>query len=304
MFSKLIAGALVLALLGIPLDTQATETPKVLVIADTGFDTQLPVFTDRIIHEVCLLDWYSCPNGKNFQEGVGASALPLQISQLGGFGHGTQMASIAALTDPNLKFVFIRIIASSSNGTRLPTSDSTVLRLLEWVLTNRDKYNIGAMAMAQGHHSILATKDYCPKTPAIDKKITELKRLGIPVVLPAGNSADKSRIDWPACIPSALAIGASTKSEEIAKFSNIDRKLVDFYELGYFDSYLPGGRKVPTSGTSVSALIAATKWISQSNKTPSATYPALYRYFRNGPIIFDEEFKYGRLMFRQTGAAT
>ena len=304
MFSKFIAGALALALLGIPIDTQANETPKVLVIADTGFDTQLPVFTDRIIHEVCLLDWYSCPNGKNYQEGVGASALPLQISQFGGFGHGTQMASVAALTDPNLKFLLIRIIGSSSSGTRLPTSDSLVLRLLEWVSTNREKFNIGAVVMAQGHHSVLTSKDYCPKTPAVEKRITDLKRLDIPVVLPAGNSADKSRIDWPACIPSALAIGASTKSDEIAKFSNIDGKLVDFYELGYLDSYLPGGRMVPTSGTSVSALIAATKWVSQSNRALGSTYPSLYRYFRGGPIIFDEEFKYGRLMFRQTGAVT
>ena len=304
MLSKAISGAIALTLLGMPITTQANEMPKVLVIADTGFDTQLPILRDRIVHEVCLLDWYSCPNGKNIQEGVGASALPLQIAQLGGFGHGTQMASIAVFTDPSVKFVLVRIIASSSSGTRLPTSDSIVLRLLEWVSTNREKYNIGAVAMAQGHHAVLQTKDYCPKTPAIEKKIAELKRFDIPVVLPAGNGADKSRIDWPACIPSALAIGASTQQEEIAKFSNFDRNLVDFYELGYFDSYLPGGRKVSTSGTSVSALIAATKWVSQSNKMQAATYLALYRYFRGGPIIFDEEFKYGRLMFRQTGAVT
>jgi len=304
MLSKTMASFAALVILGIPLDTQASESPRVLVIADTGFDTQLPIFKDRIIHEACILDWYSCPNGRNLQEGVGASALPLQLSQLWGFAHGTQMASIAALTDPSVKFVFIRIIAASSNGTRLPTSDSLVLRLLEWVSTNREKFNIGAVVMAQGHHSVLAVKDYCPKTPGVDKKITELKRLDIPVVLPAGNKGDKSRIDWPACIPSALAIGASTKKDEIAKFSNIDRKLVDFYELGYFDSYLPGGRKAPTSGTSVSALIAATKWVSQSNKNPAASYTELYLYFRGGPIIFDEVFNYGRLMFRQIGATT
>lgn len=304
MLFKTIAGIAALLVLAIPINTQASELPKVLVIADTGFDTQLPIFKDRIIHEACILDWSSCPNGRNFQEGVGASALPLQISQLGGFSHGTQMASVAALTDPSVKFIFVRIIAASSNGTRLPTSDSIVLRLLEWVSTNREKFNIGVVAMALGHHSVLPVKDYCPKSPGVDKKITELRRLGIPVVLPAGNNGDKSKIDWPACIPSALAIGASTKKDEIAKFSNIDRKLVDFYEIGYFDSYLPGGRKAPTSGTSVSALIAATKWVSQANNNPRASYPELYRYFRGGPIIFDEVANYGRLMLRESGVIT
>ena len=187
---------------------QASEGPKVLVIADTGFDTQLPLLQDRIIHEACILDWYLCPNGTNFQEGPETASLPLRISQIGGFGHGTQMASVAALTDASVKFILVRIIAYSSNGTRLPAQDSSVVRLLDWVLANKDKFNIGAVAMAQGHHSLLSTKDYCPKTPAVEKRIIELKRADIPFVLPTGNKADKEKIDWPACIPAAIAIGA------------------------------------------------------------------------------------------------
>lgn len=283
---------------------QASEGPKVLVIADTGFDTALPLLQDRIIHEACILDWYSCPNGTNFQEGPGTASLPLRISQIGGFGHGTQMASIAALTDTKVKFILIRIIAYTSNGTRLPAQDSNIVRLLDWVLANKDKFNIGAVAMAQGHHSLLTVKDYCPKTPAVEKRILDLKRADIPFVLPTGNNADKTRIDWPACIPSALAIGASNDKDEIAKFSNIDRNLTDFYTSGYFDSLLPGGRASKASGTSVSTLIAATRWVAQSNQDPAATYSRTYQYFRGGPIIFDEVFNYGRLMFPQIGATT
>ncbi len=282
---------------------QALEGPKVLVIADTGFDTQLPLLKDRIIHEACILDWYSCPNGTNFQEGSGTASLPPRISQIGGFGHGTQMASIAALTDANVKFVLIRIIAYSSNGTRLPAQETSVDRLLGWVLANKDRFNIGAVAMAQGHHSLLSTRAYCPKTPAVEKRIIELKRVDIPVVLPSGNKADKTRIDWPACIPSALAIGASNDKDEIAKFSNIDRNLVDFYAPGYSESYLPGGLSAKASGTSVSTLIAATRWVAQSNQDPSASYSQIYQHFRGGPIIFDEVFNYGRLMFHQLGAS-
>ena len=304
MLIRTIATALAVTALALQsTSVQASEGPKVLVIADTGFDTQLPLLQDRIIHEACILDWYLCPNGTNFQEGPETASLPLRISQIGGFGHGTQMASVAALTDANVKFILIRIIAYSSNGTRLPAQDSSVVRLLDWVLANKDKFNIGAVAMAQGHHSLLSTRDYCPKTPAVEKRIIELKRADIPFVLPTGNKADKEKIDWPACIPSALAIGASNDKDEIAKFSNIDRNLVDFYTPGYSDSFLPGGRAARASGTSVSTLIAATRWVAQSNHDPSASYSQTYQYFRGGPIIFDELFNYGRLMFRQLGAS-
>ena len=185
MLIRTIATALAVTALALQsTSVQASEGPKVLVIADTGFDTQLPLLQDRIIHEACILDWYLCPNGTNFQEGPETASLPLRISQIGGFGHGTQMASVAALTDANVKFILIRIIAYSSNGTRLPAQDSSVVRLLDWVLANKDKFNIGAVAMAQGHHSLLSTRDYCPKTPAVEKRILEFPLFFQPVIKP------------------------------------------------------------------------------------------------------------------------
>jgi len=279
---------------------QADIKPKVLVIADTGFDTSLPIFKDRIIQEVCILDWYSCPNGRNFQEGLGSATIPLRISRIGGFSHGTQMASIAALTNSKINLILIRIVAYTNNGVRLPVQEFNVARVLDWVIQNRENLNIGALAMAQGHHSLSLGTNYCPKNPIIEKKILELRRLGIPVVLPAGNAADKSRIDWPACIPAALAIGSSTEKEEIAKFSNMDRASVDFYTLGYFDALMPGGGATRASGTSVSTLIAAANWVARANEEPDSTFNEIFEYFRQGPIIFDEQFNYGRLMFTQS----
>jgi hypothetical protein len=168
--------------------------------------------------------------------------------------------------------------------------------VLEWVITNRVKFNIGAVAMAQGRPGLNNTRDYCPKVTSVDKKIIELKRFDIPFVVPAGNEGDKSRINWPACIPSALAIGASTTDDQIASYSNIDRTLVDFYAPGKANSILPGGKSTPSTGTSVSTIIAATNWVSMANRYPTKSYPELYQLFRTGPIIFDDKYNYGRKM--------
>ncbi len=275
----------------------AEPMSKSLVIVDTGFDTQLPLFQGRVIAEVCILDWYSCPNKTNFQEGLGSAYLPISISALNGFAHGTQMASIALMQNPELNLVLIRLVAHSSSGYRLPTQDENIARILDWVITNKDKFNIGAVAMAQGRPGLKYLRDYCPKITNVEKKIIELKRLDIPFIVPAGNEGNKSQINWPSCIPSALAIGASNKEDQIATFSNIDRNLVDFYALGNSATILPGGRTSTSTGTSVSTIIAATNWVTTSNRYPEMNYADLYQYFRAGPIIFDAAYNYGRKMF-------
>ena len=272
------------------------QIPKSLVIVDTGFDTQLPIFQGRVLGEACILDWSSCPNKGYFQEGIGAAHLPLPVSSLNGFYHGTQMASIALAQDPTLKVVLIRIIAHSSTGYRLPAQDQTIAKVLEWVILNKDKFNVGAIAMAQGHAGNRLARDYCPKFENVEKRILELKRLDIPFVVPTGNDGNKSQINWPACIPSALAIGASNSDDQIASYSNIDRTLVDFYAPGKADSILPGGKITPSTGTSVSTIVAASNWVSTSNKYSTKTYSEMFQFFRGGPIIFDEKFNYGRKM--------
>lgn len=97
------------------LRNQTTNNPT-LAILDTALDTSLPIFKDRVVHEVCVLDWNTCPNGKNFMEGPGASVIPISVMSKPEFNHGTQMASAALLSNPDLKIVFIRIIGANGNG--------------------------------------------------------------------------------------------------------------------------------------------------------------------------------------------
>jgi hypothetical protein len=211
--------------------------------------------------------------------------------------HGTQMASIAMNANPGQKLVLIRIIAYNARGERLPVSDSTVVKVFKWIASKRVELNIGAVAMAQGYHPPATGKNYCPKNVEFEKIILDLKINNVPVFFPAGNASDKARIDWPACIPAAIAIGAINSKGQIADYSNYDRNLVDFYTPGNAEALLPGGFPSSAVGTSVSTLIAASYWLSVANLKPELSVPEVSQLFRNaGKMIFDSKFRYGREM--------
>jgi len=243
------------------------------------------------------MDWYTCPNGTNFQEGPGTATVPSSIINFNGFDHGTQMAAIAMNENPNLEFIFIRIHGNNQNGARLNVSENTVMNALDWAKLNAKKYNIKAVSMSQGHHMLKSGSKYCPSTKIFEKKILDLKYLDIPVFFPTGNAGDKNRIDFPACIVSAVAVGALNEKDQITSYSNMDRTLTDFYVLGDIATVGPAGAYRFASGTSVSTQIAAAKWIAMVSAYPTKSYSEIFSAFRSsGSIVFDKSYKYGRKM--------
>ena len=204
------------------------EPQATVAVLDTALDTSLPQFKDKIIYEACVLEWNSCANGKNFMEGPGSASMPLSQMQNNGFSHGTQMVDALLKTNPNAKIVFVRIIGATSNGTRQIANEKTFVNALDWVFNNKDKFNIQAVSMSQGHHNLALTSDYCPKTISTQSRIKNLVNAGIPVFLPAGNTRDYARIDWPACINESISVGASTDYEEIPIWSNVDINKTDY----------------------------------------------------------------------------
>ena len=250
---------------------QANSVPAIAIL-DTALDTSLPIFKDRIAYEVCILEWNSCPNGKNFMEGPGSAVLPSNIISANGFDHGTQMSSVVASLDPNIKIVFVRIIGNTLTGTRQTAEEATVLNALKWVLANKDKYNIKSVAMSQGHRNLgPAGTDYCPSTPNTKNTIATLASSGVATFFPAGNSRDYSRLDWPACITESISVGWSDQYEGISLNGNFDKDRLDFYALGNMKVTLPGGIVKNGAGSSISAQVAATTWALLKTKYPTYT---------------------------------
>ena len=253
----------------------ATSVPT-LAVLDTALDTSIPAIKSKLIYEVCILDWPSCPNGTKFMEGPGSSVLPTNILANRDFNHGTQMVSAAINNNPNMNILFIRIIGNTSRGTRQTTGVLTVTNALEWVFNNKDKYNITAVSVSQGNQSVLkkTTTNYCPVT-ATDIMVDRLYSVNVPVFFPSGNDRDKSRINWPACIPNAVAVGgvevAGLDKPQISLVSNYDGNLIDIWTEITSPVTFPGGATGNAYGTSVANQIAAAKYISVKTAKPSLT---------------------------------
>ncbi len=294
---RLLLSLVLVVTLGVYTPASAESAPKALVLIDTGFDTSIGAISKSVIFESCIMDWSMCPNSRTFQEGTGAATISSSLLTAPGISHGTQMASIAVSTNPSQKIILLRLIAYNSRGQRLPVYESSLIQAFQWITGKQQELNIGAVAMAQGHHSLLPVKNYCPKSPKLEKLIIDLKVNDVPVFLPAGNAGDKVRIDWPACIPAAIAIGAIDANGQIAKYSNYDRVLNDFYVLGTSPALLLGGATTTSTGTSVSTIVAASYWMKIQNQRPEMKLADISQLFRDsGPIIFDSKFRYGRKM--------
>ena len=294
---RIVLTFIMLITLGLHAPAKAEPLPNSLVLIDTGFDTSIEQIRSATIFESCIMDWSMCPNSATFQEGPGAATINSSLISAPGISHGTQMASIAISTNPEQKIILLRLVAYNSRGQRMPVYESSLIQAFKWITNKRVEFNIGAVAMAQGHHSLLPVKNYCPKSPVLEKLIIDLRLSQVPVFFPAGNAGNKSRIDWPACIPAAIAIGAIDTKGQIAKYSNYDRVLTDFYAQGTSSALLPGGSATTSTGTSVSAIVAASYWMIIQNQRPEMKLADISQLFRDsGPIIFDSKFRYGRKM--------
>ncbi len=273
--NKKILTALVALTLVVPATAHASLknrniTPPTLAILDTAVDTSIPSFKDKIVYEVCILEWTTCPNGTSFMEGPGSATLPYNAITKNGFAHGTQMVSAALKANPNLKIVFVRIIGQNINFDRQLSTEATVLNALNWVYNNKDRFNIQAVSMSQGDHNLGSLPNYCLNTPRTEAVIKQLSQSQIPVFFPVGNNYDYKRIDWPSCLTDAIAVGAGSKNG-IELWNNFDQSRVDYFANGKEDLIYPGNVITRSSGSSISAQILAAQWMAIRASKPNLT---------------------------------
>ena len=270
MKNKLITAVLTLSLLSPVAISQASgANAPVLAILDTAIDTSIPGLQGKIVGEVCILEYALCPNGTNFQEGSGAASMPSNLITKNGFDHGTLMASTAVQYNPNLKVLFIKIIANTPEGLRKPTGESTISAALFWLQENAARYNVKAVSISQGSSGMLgqAGTQYCPTFPRTITAVKSLNAMSIPVFSAVGNARDYSRIDWPSCIPDVVSVGAVDQIGEITSYSNNDSALLDFFALGNMPAVGPGNITKNIAGTSSATQVAAATYISLSVST-------------------------------------
>lgn len=285
----------ILALILFALPSWSSEVaPKTLVIADTGFSDSDPVIASHTIMQVCILDWPTCPNGSSLQESGTAALLTSTQMAPSGFSHGSKMARAAISAYPDVKLILIRIVAQSSQGARMTTSESIVTKVLAWANKNAATYKIGAVAISQGSNKIGTNARKCLASPATEKEVASLKAKGIYSFFPAGNEGRSDAINWPACIADSVAVGALDKNGQISSYSNDAPSQVDVYEPGYIIDSHTQPQYSPEYGTSYSTQYAAARWLSAVNQFPTVRPSLIYwNYIFSGDVVTNSKGQTG-----------
>jgi hypothetical protein len=260
----LIAAALGLSLLATPAHAAGDKT---LVIIDSGINMQLPWAKAAVVEEACFVDFGACPNKLSSMIGPGSADLDPALVKDKAMSHGTQMASVAVAANPNVKIVFIRIVSMTAKGNANTYTTRAVSKAMDWVTANAARLNVGAVSISIGR---VYKEAACPvlAEPKLQSQIVGLAAINIPTVIAAGNNSDQKKINYPACIPEAIAVGATDTPYSMQQvtgwvypimlISNSSADL-DLYALGRAATTDVYGNTSVSLGTSNATVLVATR---------------------------------------------
>ncbi|WP_300526190.1 S8 family serine peptidase [Aminiphilus sp.] len=235
----------------------ATGEGYAVAILDTGVDLDHPFLKGRIVGEGCYSTHdpahgiYSvCPNRESSSI-VPGSGNNCDLSIIG-CNHGTHVAGIAAgngnggrVIDfsgvaPLAGIVAIQVFCSqelvdTETGEIFYATiafDSDIIAGIERVLELSKTIQIAAVNLSLGgSEEIEGSCDL--QNPAMKTAFDALRAAGIAPVVAAGNEGFSGGINMPACLSNAVSVGAVTKNDEIAVYSN---------SSAYLTLLAPGGQ--------------------------------------------------------------
>jgi len=270
-----------------------------IAILDTGVEASHPFFGGRVVHEACFSSNVPtqgatslCPNGEPTQTGAGAGAA---CSGMGGCGHGTHVAGIAAGYQSSsmagvardAQIVAIQVFSRFSgsvcgSGQCVLSYTSDQIRALDYVRSIRATYNIASVNMSLGG-GVHATQSSCDLANQSTKAaIDALRAAGTVTVIASGNDGYVNAMSEPACISSAVSVGNTTDNDNIFIPSNIASFLTMMAPGTGIRSSIPGGLYGNLTGTSMSTPHVAGALAILRQASPSATVGELVSALRNG----------------------
>ena len=260
----LIAAALGLSLFTTP---ASAASDKTLVIIDSGINTNLDWAKAAIIEEACFIEYGKCPNGQASMVGPGAAHLDPALVKDKKLSHGTQMASVAVATNPNVKIVVVRIVGMSAKGFANSYTTRGLATAMDWVVANSQRLNVGAVSISLGRAYAEAS---CPiaAEPRLQSQIVSLASMNVATVVAAGNNSNQTKVNYPACIPEAIAVGATDRPYTIKQIQGIVYPIMlmsnggpdlDIVTMGRHTVTDLNGVKTVSLGTSNANTVVATR---------------------------------------------
>ena len=274
-------------------DSSFQGSGKTVAVLDSGVDKSHPSLSGKVVAEACYSAEGHCPDGSTEQLGAG-SGVPCDFSSR--CDHGTHVAGIAAGKKTtssysysgsgvarNAKIMSVRVF---SQGTGADCTDpdkpppclkldqSDVLAGLERVYELRNQYAFASVNLSLG---VGGYYNYCDSEyPAFKDKILQLSSVGIATVAASGNESQKNQMVAPACVSTAVSVGATTKQDEITDWdenrgSNVSPSL-DLLAPGVeIESSVPEGTSPYKTGTSMAAPHVAGAWALLKEQKSSAS---------------------------------
>ncbi|SNS24828.1 S8 family peptidase [Actinomadura mexicana] len=179
-------------------------------------------------------------------------------------GHGTHVAGIIGSKTygaaKSVKLRAVRVLDCNGEG-----SMSDIVEAANWLRANAVKPAVANMSLGG------------PKSTAVNTAVMNLSKSGVFTSVAAGNSnADACKVS-PAGAGWVMAVGATTKSDTRASFSNWG-KCVDINAPGYgIYSTWPGGGRKALSGTSMAAPYVSGVAALYLSTHPKATFPTVQK---------------------------
>lgn len=257
----------------------ATGTGQAVAILDTGVDATHPFLSGKVVAEACFsTNGYGaksvCPNGDMSQIGVGAG----KDCALSACNHGTHVAGIAAGKGSSFsgvakeaKIISVQVFTSfediSGGYNALGAFTSDIMSGLEYVYSLRNTHKIASVNMSLGGGTYTGHCDSDSLKPVIDN----LRDAGIATIIASGNNGETNAISSPACISSAISVGATTKSNVVDSYSNSASFLTLLAPGSDIKSSVPGSAYANFYGTSMAAPHVAGAWAALKSRKPTAS---------------------------------
>lgn len=225
-------------LIGVPFAARLgqTGTQRIVAVLDSGVDSSHAFLSGRVVEEACFSTPSGngpsfCPNGAPSQVGPGSAApCPLADETC---GHGTHVAGIVAGRGSKYNGVAPsgRILAVQVFRQRVcqsgilvvlcaQTSKDDQVAGLEHVLGRRNAgLPIAAVNMSLGG-STSFTGNCDAEEAARKAAIDNLRSLRVATVITAGNDGFVNGLSAPACISTAVSVGATRDDDTVRNSSN------------------------------------------------------------------------------------
>jgi subtilisin len=242
-----------------------------VAVLDTGVDTSHPFLAGATVAEACFSNNKTCPNGQSSQFGTGAG---VHCDWADSCFHGTHVAGITLGANnsfvgvaPEAGLISVRVFSRLSGASCFGTGEnpctqaytSDIVKGLDHVYALSDSLDVAAanMSLSSGLWSSEAACDAHSSNAALKLAIDQLRAAGIASVASSGNGGESNAMGSPACISSAVSVGAVAKNGSVWSHSN-SAPFLDFLAPGVsirsstpyeiFDRYY-----IRASGTSMAA---------------------------------------------------